>query len=56
MILARLLAAAPPPNTGAKRLDKVSANEAPDRILTKVIPTWIVDKKLLGSCNTLSNF
>ena len=48
MILARLLAAAPPPNTGAKRLDKVSANEAPDRILTKVIPTWIVDKSYWG--------
>lgn len=32
-------AAEPPPNNGAKRADKLSAKDAPDKMLTKVIPT-----------------
>ena len=46
----------PPPNTGANRSDKVLASEAPDKMLTKVIPTWIVDRKLFGFCNILKAF
>jgi Mg2+/Co2+ transporter CorB len=34
---------------------KLSAKEAPDKMLTKVIPTWIVDKKLFGLSITSNN-
>ncbi len=56
MIFAIFFAAVPPPNTGANRSDKVLASEAPDKMLTKVIPTWIVDRKLFGFCNIFKSF
>ena len=56
MMLAMFLAATPPPKTGANRSDSVLANDAPDRILTNVIPTWIVDRKLFGFCNIFKSF
>ena len=44
MIFAIFLPLCRHPNTGANRSDKVLASEAPDKMLTKVIPTWIVDE------------
>lgn len=56
MILVRFLVVVLLFNIGVKWLDKVFVNEVLDRILIKVIFIWIVDKKLLGFCNILSNF